>query len=154
VLVADSSFAALELLAALLGQGVICVTRLRLDAALYEPAPQRRRKTPGRPPTKGRRLPNLADVLTATTTRWQRVRVPGWYGQGDRLIEFCSATAVWYHAGLPIVPIRWVLLRDPLGLLSLSKGRSAGAAMHRSRARAAADPRLVRPALAGRGYLP
>lgn len=115
VLVADSSFAALERLAALLGQGVICVTRLRLDAALYEPAPPRRRGTMGRPPTKGRRLPNLADVLTATATRWQRVRVPGWYGEGDRLVEFCSATAVWRHAGLPVVPIRWVLLRDPLG---------------------------------------
>ena len=25
------------------------------------------------------------------------------------------ATAVWRHAGLPVVPIRWVLVRDPLG---------------------------------------
>lgn len=39
----------------------------------------------------------------------------GWYGEGARIIEFCSATAVWRHAGLPVVPIRWVLLRDPLG---------------------------------------
>ena len=115
VLVADSSFAALELLAALTRQGVIGVTRLRLDAALYEPAPQRRRQSKGRPPTKGRRLPNLTDVLAAATTRWQRVRIPGWYGEGDRFVEFCSATAVWRHAGLPVVPIRWVLLRDPLG---------------------------------------
>jgi hypothetical protein len=115
VLVADSSFAALELLAALVRQGVICVTRLRLDAALYEPAPSRRPGTTGRPRLKGRRLPNLAAVLTAATTHWQRVRVPGWYGEGDRLIEFCSATAVWHHAGLPVVPLRWVLLRDPLG---------------------------------------
>jgi hypothetical protein len=114
VLVADSSFAALELLAALMRQGVICLTRLRLDAALYEPAPPRRAGTMGRPRTKGRRLPNLADVLAAAATRWQRVRVPGWY-EGDRLIEFCSATAVWRHAGLPVVPIRWLLLRDPRG---------------------------------------
>jgi hypothetical protein len=115
VLVAASSFAALELLAAVLGQGVICVPRLRRDAALSEPAPPRRRGTLGRPPTKGRRRPTLADVLTAATTRWPRVRVPGWYGEGDRLIAFCSATAVWRHAGLPVVPLRWVLLRDPLG---------------------------------------
>jgi hypothetical protein len=115
VLLADSTFAALDLLAALARQGVICVTRLRLDAALYEPAPPRRPGTKGRPPTKGRRLPNLADRLAAATTRWQRVRVPGWYGEGDRVIEFCSATAVWRHAGLPVVPIRWVLLRDPQG---------------------------------------
>jgi hypothetical protein len=88
---------------------------LRLDAALYAPAPPRRPGTIGRPRTKGRRRPNLADVLAAATTRWQRVRVPGWYGEGDRVIEFCSASAVWRHAGLPVVPIRWVLLRDPLG---------------------------------------
>jgi hypothetical protein len=25
----------------------------------------------------------------------------------------CSATAIWRHAGLPVLPIRWVLLRDP-----------------------------------------
>ncbi len=26
-----------------------------------------------------------------------------------------SATAVWYHGGLPPVPIRWLLIRDPQG---------------------------------------
>jgi len=113
VLVADSSFAALELLATLVRHGVICVTRLRLDAALYKPAPPRRPGTIGRPRTKGARLPSLAEVLTDTATPWQRVIVPGWYGEGDRLVEICSGSAVWHHAGLPVVPIRWVLLRDP-----------------------------------------
>src|ERR687889_2720925 len=42
VLIGDSSFAALELLAALARHGVTCITRLRLDAALDEPAPPRR----------------------------------------------------------------------------------------------------------------
>jgi DDE superfamily endonuclease len=114
VLVADMGFAALELLAALTRQGVICITRLRLDAALYEPAPPRRAGTKGRPRIKGARRPNLCDVLVETTTRWQRMRVPGWYGEGDRLVEVCSDTAVWHHSGKPVVPIRWVLLRDPL----------------------------------------
>ena len=59
------------------------------------------------------RLPNLAEVLTDTATPWRRVTVPGWYGEGDRLVEICSGHAVWCHAGLPVVPIRWVLLRDP-----------------------------------------
>src|SRR3712207_2288751 len=53
VLVADMGFAALELLAALSRRGVICITRLRLDPALYEPAPPRRPGTNGRPRTKG-----------------------------------------------------------------------------------------------------
>src|SRR4051794_3045628 len=52
VLLGDSSFAALELLAALARAGMICVTRLRLDAALYEPAPPRRPGTVGRPRTR------------------------------------------------------------------------------------------------------
>ena len=118
VLVADMGFAALDLLAALSRRGVICITRLRLDAALYEPAPPRRPGTKGRPRTKGARLPTLSDVLIRTSTRWRRVTVPGWYGEGDRVIEFCSATAVWCHSGKPVVPIRWVLLRDPLGRFS------------------------------------
>lgn len=113
VLVADSGFAALGLLDTLVRQGVTGITRLRLDAALYEPAPPRLPGAIGRPRTKGARLPILADVLAAPTTPWQRVTVPGWYGEGDRTVELHSGTAVWRHGGLPIVPIRWVLLRDP-----------------------------------------
>jgi hypothetical protein len=30
-------------------------------------------------------------------------------------VEIASDTAVWYHSGLPPVPLRWVLIRDPLG---------------------------------------
>jgi hypothetical protein len=115
VLLGDSSFAALDLLAALARHGLVCVTRLRLDAALYEPAPPRRPGTVGRPRTKGARLPNLSDVLMDEATCWQRVAVPEWYGGRERVVEICSATAVWRHAGLPVVPIRWVLLRDPRG---------------------------------------
>jgi len=113
VLLGDSSFAALDLLAALARHGLTCVTRLRLDAALYEPAPPRRPGTVGRPRTKGARLPNLSDVLADEATSWAEVAVPGWYGEGERVVEVCSATAVWRHAGLPVVPIRWVLLRGP-----------------------------------------
>ena len=32
-------------------------------------------------------------------------------------MQITSATAVWYHSGLPPVPIRWVLVRDPDGKL-------------------------------------
>src|SRR5215204_1548807 len=53
------------------------------------------------------------DVLVDEATCWQRLAVPEWYGGRERAVEVCSATAVWRHAGLPVVPIRWVLLRDP-----------------------------------------
>src|SRR6185369_12327830 len=51
-------------LAALIRRGIIGVTRLRLDAALYEPAPPRQPGTKGRSRKKGDRLPSLAQVLT------------------------------------------------------------------------------------------
>jgi hypothetical protein len=86
---------------------------LRLDAALYTPPPLRQPKARGRPRTKGERLPTLATVLADQATPWQRLTVPDWYGAGERVVEICSETAVWRHAGLPVVPIRWVLLRDP-----------------------------------------
>jgi hypothetical protein len=114
VVTADSSFAALELLEAVRAQ-VAVVTRLRLDAALYEPAPERRVKQTGRPRKKGRRLPTLQQVANDRATGWQRVLVSGWYGEGERTVEVVSGTCVWYHTGMPAVPIRWVLIRDPKG---------------------------------------
>ncbi len=48
VVVGDSAFAALELLAALSHHGMARITRLRLDAALYDPAPRRLPGTNGR----------------------------------------------------------------------------------------------------------
>jgi hypothetical protein len=113
ILVADSGFSALLFLDAMRRAGITAITRLRLDAALYEPAPIRLPGTLGRPRRKGARLPTLAQVLAAGSTDWQAVQVPGWYGAGKRTIEITSATAVWQHGGLPVVPIRWVLIRDP-----------------------------------------
>jgi hypothetical protein len=36
-----------------------------------------------------------------------------WYGAGERRVQITANTAVWYHSGKPVVPIRWVLIRDP-----------------------------------------
>lgn len=116
VVVADSTYAALDLLAACARRAapITVVTRLRLDAALYDPAPQRFPGTKGRPRLKGQRQPTLAQRLTDPATVWQAASVR-WYGGDLRPVELTSDTAVWYHAGLPPVAIRWVLLRDPLG---------------------------------------
>ena len=108
---------ALELLAAVsqITNPVHVVTRLRLDAALYKPAPPRKARQMGRPRLKGARLPNLSTVLTNPKTQWQSVTVKGWYGEGERVVEVVTGTAVWYHTGMPTVAIRWVLIRDPEG---------------------------------------
>ena len=114
VFVADSSFAALELLAQV--QSLLhtsLVTRLRLDAALFDPAPVREPGKLGRPPVKGERRPSLEAVLADERTEWTTLKVEQWYGQGPREIEITTDTAVWYHGGKTPVPIRWVLIRDP-----------------------------------------
>jgi hypothetical protein len=114
VFVADSSFAALELLdqVATLPRASV-MTRLRLDAALYDPPPPRKPKTMGRPRLKGKRRPTLEAVLADKRTQWTTVRVEQWYGKGPREVEVATDTAVWYHTGKPPVAIRWVLIRDP-----------------------------------------
>ena len=113
MLVGDSSFAVVELLSALVRQGLICVTRLRLDAALYEPAPPRKPGTKGRSRKKGARLPALSEVLADARTMWQSVTVAGWYGAAERRLEICAGQAVWFRSGQVPLPVRWVLLRDP-----------------------------------------
>ncbi len=114
-LVVDGAFAALEFLDQLRSVSITCITRLRLDARLYEPPPARRRGHPGRPRIKGARLPALQTRLANRKTRWQTATVPNWYGNAGRRIQFCSGTAIWYHGGLPPASIRWVLIRDPQG---------------------------------------
>jgi hypothetical protein len=115
VLVADSAFAAIEFLAAVRNH-VCVVTRLRLDANLFAfPPPQRKGR--GRPPIKGKRLKKLSAILTDRKVRWQRYRVSLWYGRTNRIVEITSGTALWYRGGVPPVPIRWLLVRDPKGEL-------------------------------------
>ena len=115
IIVADASYAALELLDACrtLSNPVTFITRLRLDAALYEPAEPRIPGQMGRTRLKGKRLPNLQTLLDDPKTIWSKVTL-NWYNGTQRTLEITSDTAVWYHSGKPPVPIRWVLIRDPL----------------------------------------
>lgn len=112
-LVGDGAYAAVTL-------GHLCrrqrrvrfVSRLRLDAALYDvpaPPPPGRR---GRKPQKGAPLPKLADRLADPQTAWQPLTVP-WYGGGAKAVEVVTDTALWHRRGTAPLPIRWVLVRCP-----------------------------------------
>ena len=133
VAVADTSYAAIDLLAAL-RRHVTLITRLRLDAGLFDPPPPRRPPlasptrstgrgpkptspgTRGRPRVTGPRQPTLMKRLSDPKTVWQRIEVIRWYGHGKRQLDIASGTALWSRAGQR-VPIRWVLVRDVEGLL-------------------------------------
>lgn len=122
IFVADKTYAAMDLLAWCSrvskrdpSRPLGFITRLRLDAALYDPAPARRPGQKGRRRLKGKRQPALKERLKTKKTKWQRVRLP-WYGSvgvAERTVEIASGEALWYHVGVTPVPIRWVLIRDP-----------------------------------------
>ena len=115
VAVADGGYAALKLLdrCRRLSQPITFITRLRLDAALYEPAPPRHSGQIGRPRLKGDRLPNLSVLAEDPTTDWAPITLNNWYGNSKRTIEIVSGTALWHSTVLPAVALRWVLIRDP-----------------------------------------
>src|SRR5215210_5761311 len=115
VVVADGGYASLKLLdrCRRLSNPITFITRLRLDATLYEPAAPRQRGQMGRPRLKGSRLPNLSVAADDPKTAWLPITVTSWYGEGERTVEVVSETALWYSTGLPAVPVRWVLIRDP-----------------------------------------
>jgi hypothetical protein len=81
----------------------------------FKPAPKRRAGQRGRPPLKGRALPKLSAGLASKRTLWTTVVASRWYNAQQRKLLVATGTAVWCHAGIPPVPIRWVLVRDPSG---------------------------------------
>lgn len=131
VFVADSSFAVLDLLRKL-GDlpNISLITRLRMDAELWDPAPPRQPKV-GRPRLKGGRRPCPQQRLDDPKTVWIEMEVDNWYGGARRRVEVCTETCVWYKGGHTPVAIRWVLIRDPQGefrpqaLLSTNVNHSA-----------------------------
>lgn len=115
IFVGDSSFAVHELAHAITARATL-ISRLRLDASLFAPPPKRTTRTLGRPAQKGPALPKLKTLLSNPATAWAGITVSAWYGHvGGKILEITSDTALWYRPGTPVMPIRWVLVRDPDG---------------------------------------
>jgi hypothetical protein len=102
--VADAAYAGAELKK--LPEQVDWTTRLRKDAALYEPAPPPTGKR-GRPAKKGKKLPKLADLArTATFTPTTVHR----YGQ-TTTVHTATINCLWYTVFGPR-PVTVTLLRE------------------------------------------
>lgn len=112
-LIADSAFACYELAIACQRLGISLITRLRIDARLFEFPPTKVGR--GRKKLVGKRI-KLVDILRDKATQWTKEEV-NWYGGEIRLIEYTTGQHLWYAYGIPPVAIRWVLIRDPKGLL-------------------------------------
>ncbi len=116
VLVTDGGLTAVKLgwRCAQLANPVTYVSRLRLDAQLYDEPSEQPEGKRGRKPKKGARQPSLNARLKDKDTKWTKLSIP-WYGGKKYVIEYLSGTSLWYTSGFDPLPIRWVLVRDPAG---------------------------------------
>jgi len=88
------------------------VSRLRLDASLYDDPPAY--NGVGRPRTKGQRLPSPQAVAADPGTSWHSATV-AWYGATRKRVRWCVGQGRWYKCGNLAKQIYWVLVRDPDG---------------------------------------
>lgn len=110
VLIGEGGYAAIRLIGACQRLGVTLVTRLRIDAKLYDaPSPQPKSKR-GPKPKKGARQPNFAARLADPATEWKTVTI-AWYGGERKSVEVTTGVALWHQPNHSPVEIRWVLVR-------------------------------------------
>ena len=113
VLVTDSSFGVIEYLAALCRYNVTCITCLRLDAALYTPAPPRSPRRQGAATQDRDAFGKSVRGVERHQNGLAAPHNPVGMAKGERRIELASA--VWRHSGRPVVPIRLGAGARPLG---------------------------------------
>ena len=112
ILVGDGAYACMELAQTCIKEGVTLISRLRLDAQLFE-FPEAKPKGLGRKPIKGKRI-QLKTLLDDSTQNWRLLTV-NWYGGEQKTIEYLSFVCLWYHSGQPPLPLRVVLVKTPNG---------------------------------------
>jgi hypothetical protein len=114
ILVGDGGFACAKLAWTCLKNNIALVSRLKMNARIYdfpEEAPACKR---GRKPKKGVRLISFKEMLTMEDLPWEEVEIVGYDGKKKR-VKYLSTTSLWGADGFYPVPIRWVLVVDPAG---------------------------------------
>jgi len=120
VLIGDGAYAAvsLALCCAGLNSSVSLISRLRLDAGLYDfPLPRKPGK-PGPVPKKGKKQRKLEERVNDPDTNWTPIDVI-WYDGVQRALEIITGVSLWYTPGFDPVPVKRVVVRDPAGELRM-----------------------------------
>lgn len=112
ILVGDGAYSCMDLAITCIKYHVTLISRLRLDAQLFEFVVPEKKKL-GRKPIKGKRI-RLKALLDDPKQNWQIGRV-NWYGGEQREIEYLTFICLWYHAGIAPIPLRVVLVKTPNG---------------------------------------
>lgn len=110
----DGGFATADFCWTCIFLNIDLISRLRIDARLYDFPPERIQGKKGRTAKKGQRLMSFKDMLNVEDLPWKEVEVNG-YGGKKKIIKCLTNTSLWYVAGNEPVPIRWVLVVDSKG---------------------------------------
>jgi hypothetical protein len=113
ILVGDGAYACMALAKSCVKSGATLISRLRLDAQLYESPEVKKKGTRGRNRVKGKRI-QLKELLVDPNQVWQTLTVK-WYGGEQRTIECLTFECLWYHAGVRPLKLRIVLVKTPSG---------------------------------------
>lgn len=116
ILVGDGGFAAGQLALDCIRYGVTLVSRLKMNAALFDFPAEKRPGERGRTAKKGVKLKNFKQMLSLEGLPWKEMEVIG-YGREKRIARVISNTCMWGADGMTPIPIRWVLVVDPTGKL-------------------------------------
>ena len=112
VFLGDGSFACIKLGHACAKSGITLVSRLRLDAALFDDVVISTDKRRGRKPVKGTKIDTLKQQLKDGKVQWQECKV-AWYGRVLKTIKLSTGVNLWYKSGEKPLKIRWVVVMDP-----------------------------------------
>ena len=107
----DSAYGGRSVLAHL-PQNVQLISRVHPNGALYQPAPPKTKKAPGRPRKKGDRLPGMAEWAQDTSQPWTRLDFDQ-FGLHAAL-DVKTIHALYYKSGRDRL-LTIVLVRDPEG---------------------------------------
>lgn len=114
VLLGDGSFACLRWGWLCVQHQVVLISRLRLDAQLYDFPILPRRPRRGPKARKGIRLPAWQGRVAEVQQFGEALELD-WYGGETRRVRLLSEVALWYRRGQPPLPLRWVVVVNAEG---------------------------------------
>lgn len=110
-IVADSAFACFKLVYACIKHRIGLISRLRMDARLYDFIPEGYVQKRGRKRVAGKVLPKLSVLAKKDISKWNEVTVR-WYGGTTKKVFIQSGKCLWYYIGFSPVSIHWVLVKE------------------------------------------
>lgn len=111
VIVADSAFACHAIAHTCAKTNGALISRMRMDARIFN-FPDQNKKKRGRPLLVGKRCPLFTDYLSDPMVTWEKILVQ-WYGGKEKEVLIYTGVHLWYAYGIPPLPIKWILIKDP-----------------------------------------